>query len=298
MAPVPLVYNPAAGGGRGEGRFQRAKTRLAERGIEVAPVHTERPRHATDLVRELAEAGHDPIYVMGGDGTVSEAVNGLLQGKKRPAIGFIPGGTGNDFLRDFGCEELDPAIDRIARGKPRKVDAAQFRFEGPDGPEERFFNNILGTGFAAQAADLTNRRFKWLGKNGYSAAVVVELARLSSSPTEVVLDGKTITGDIPLVVVCNTIHTGGAMQMAPGAQVDDGLLDVVLVQDVGRLGLLRLFTQIFDGKHIQDPKVTFQRAKHIRIEPETPTPLLVDGEVFGRTPVEIEVLPGALDVLV
>lgn len=294
---VPLVYNPASGGGRGEARFHKARERLAAKGIEVRPVPTTHPGHATELVRELAHAGADPLYVMGGDGTVSEAVNGLLQQRKRPRIGFIPGGTGNDFLRDFGCVELEHTIDRIAMARPRKVDAARFRFEGPDGPEVRYFNNIFGTGFAAQVADLTNRRFKWLGKKAYTAAVLAEVARLRSSPTRIGLDGEVLEGNYPMVMVCNSIHTGGAMKMAPDAEPDDGWLDILTVRDVNRRELLRIFPKIFDGSHVHHPKVTMHRAKRVRIHPERPTPLLADGEVFGQTPVEIEIMPGVLKVL-
>ncbi len=206
----------------------------------------------------------------------------------------MPAGTGNDFLRDFGILDLDGAVAAIARGRTTMVDAAKATW--PDG--SRFVINVSGTGLMAKAADRCNRQFKWLGRKGYDAAAMVELAKMRASRTRLTLDGRTIDGDYPLVAVCNSVNTGGGMMMAPGAKPTDGLLDVLVVEGAGALELLNLLaTKLRKGRHIENKKVRIEKAATIRIEPDTVGPLMLDGEVMGTTPVEFQVLPGALRLL-
>lgn len=291
---TPLIYNPRSAGGKGAERAKSAESLLAARGIPVRLAATAGPGGARPLAASLAAEGHDRILVVGGDGTLSEAADGILSSGRRVPLGFLPGGTGNSFLIDFGLTTLEAAADRIALGKPRRIDAAVAEFDGT----RRHFINVSGAGFVAKVADFANRRFKWMGPASYTWAVFPELIRLRSPLTRLVLDGRVIEEAFPLVSVANTIHTGGAMKMAPTAVPDDGLLDVVACRKVGRIGLLRLFPMIFDGSHVGHERILHARAKEIRIEPAEPSPLLFDGEVAGHTPVTIRVLPGALDLLV
>ncbi len=296
MEKVPFIHNPKAGGGRGLLRFREAEALLALKGVLTEPVATERPGHATELARRFAEEGHRTLLVLGGDGTLSEAANGILDlpARSRPVLGFLPAGTGNDFLRDFGVFDLATAVAGIASGRVTAVDAARVSWPGGG----RFMINVLGTGLAAKAGARCNRQFKWMGKRGYDAASLVELARMRETPTRLVLDGKEHDGDFPLVMVCNSVHTGGAMMMAPAAKPTDGLLDVLTVEGAGALEILNLLTRkLRKGLHVEHPKVKVRRARKIRIEPKEPSPLLIDGEVLGTTPVEIEVIPGALRIL-
>lgn len=295
--PVPLIYNPAAGGGKGEERFKEAQSLLAERRIAVEPVATQFPRHAEELAEQLARDGRKRIFALGGDGTLSETANGVLRSGKTPTLGFLPAGTGNDFLRDFEILKRRQAVDRIALGEPRGIDAARIRYEQGGEERTRYSINIFGIGFAAQAADVTNRRYKWAGGQAYNLGVVHRLVGFGPTPTRMVLDGEDLSGDYPMVMVCNSIHTGGAMKMAPMARPDDGWLDVLTVERLGRLELLRLFMQVREGTHVSHPKVTMRRAKHIELEPEIAGPLLADGEVYGSTPVDVKLQPGALRVL-
>ena len=296
MSRLPLLHNPAAGGGRGLLRLREAESLLALRGIETESIATERPGHATELALRLARKGHDTLLVLGGDGTLSEAANGILAlpEAKRPRLGFLPAGTGNDFLRDFGVFDLQTAVRGIALGRTTAVDAASVTWPGGS----RFIINILGTGLAAKAGDRCNRQFKWMGKKGYDVAAMVELARMRETPTRLTLDGREIQGDFPLIMACNSVHTGGAMKMAPAAKPTDGLLDVLTVEGAGPLELLNLLVRhLRKGTHVNHPKVKIRRAARLRIEPGEPSPLLLDGEVMGTTPVEAEVLPGALRIL-
>lgn len=290
--PIPLIHNPASGGGRGRVRFRKAEAILATAGFDLDPIETTHPLHATELGKELADAGHERIFGFGGDGTLSELAAGVLESKNRPTLGFIPSGTGNDFLRHFGIKSVEDAIARIRQATPRDIDALRVTHSGG----QTWSINIFGTGFAPRSVIAAERRYKWAGPQAYNLGVVDQIIRLGPTPTKLTLDDDTITGKFPLVVACNTIYTGGAMKMAPMADPSDGLVDVMWVDPISRIELLKLLGGIRKATHVNHPKVHFRRAKHVRIEPESPGPLLGDGEVYGETPVTLDVVPGALSV--
>lgn len=304
---VPLIYNPASGDGKGEARALTARDLFVTRGIEVDLVPTTAPGHAGRLAADAARR-HDKVFVLGGDGTLSEAADGILSAGlgDKVQLGFLPAGTGNDFLRDFGMEPLAVAVARIAKGRERRIDAARIRYGRPDPVDgeqaTRHSINVFGTGFVADVCNYANERLKWMGKQAYTAAVFPVLMRLRPTPTKLITDGEDRSGDYTMIAVCNSVHTGGAMAIAPDAQQDDGLLDVMALGRISRVGLLRLFPKIFSGTHVQDPRVLTWRARHVHIEPNGGTDagggaLLGDGEVYGSTPATIEVLPGALRLL-
>lgn len=295
MDAIPLIHNPVAGSARGGVLLRKVQAILALQGVNVQPVATQRAGHAADLAHDLA-AQHDTLLVMGGDGTLSEAANGVLRlpAARRPTLGFIPGGTGNDFLRDFGIRTIEEAARAIGAGKTRAVDAVDVQWAGG----RHFSINILGCGLAAKAGARFGKSFRWLGKKGYDVASAIEIATMQACPTRLVLDGREIRGDFPLVMACNSVHTGGAMPMAPNADPCDGLLDVLYVQDISRLAILGLLaTKLRKGEHVRSPHVHVERAAHVVVEPATPSPLLLDGEIVGKTPAEFRVLPGALRLL-
>lgn len=298
MAKVPLIHNPVSGGAKGGARLRQAEALLARSGVQVEPYATERPGHATDLARALAKE-HGTLLVLGGDGTLSEASNGILglPAAKRPTLGFIPGGTGNDFLRDFDILDVESAAKAIAAGRTRAVDAVQVQWTGAGGGS-RFAINVVGCGIAAKAGARFGRQFRWAGRKGYDLAAAVELLQMRATPTLLEQDGRAIRGDFPLVMACNSVHTGGAMKMAPDASPTDGLLDVLRVEGAGPMELMGLLaTKLRKGEHVQNRKVTVEKAAKVRIAPDSPSPVLLDGEVMGATPVQMQVLPGALTLL-
>lgn len=294
---VPLIYNPASGGGRGRVRFKHTASLLAMANIEVEPVPTDHPGHATVLAHDLAKEGHKRIFVLGGDGTLSEAANGVLSSGRSPAMGFLPAGTGNDFLRHFGVQDRREAMHRIRNGTTHAIDATRLTWEEDGEDHHHWAINLAGTGFAADVVDATNHRYKWARGQAYNLGVLDRLLRLRPTQTHLTLDGDTQTGHYPMVLACNTVYTGGAMMMAPMAKQDDGRLDVMWVDPIGRLELVKLLGGIRKGKHVDHPKVHFRTARRIRIEPDDASPILADGEVVGKTPVDMEQVPGALKVL-
>lgn len=287
------MFNPASRGQRGHRIAALAQRALAARGVDVELRSTAREGGAAPVCERLAREGAERILVTGGDGTISEAADGVLRSGATPEVGFLPGGTGNSFLIDFGLTTVDAAAERIATASARRLDAGLARWAGG----ERHFVNVFGTGFLAKVCDFANRRLKWMGSAGYTWGVFPELLRLDAPPTRLTLDGVAQEGAFALVGVCNTIHTGGRMRIAPAARPDDGLFDVVALRRVSRARLLRLFPKIFDGSHVTEPDVLVARAREVVIEPATPSPLLGDGEVYGTTPVRVAMRERALRCL-
>ena len=293
---VLLIYNPHAGNGRAKQLLPQVLSYLDEKNISVRVEATQTSGHAVQLAAEADLSGFDALVASGGDGTLFEVLNGYMQnkGKHRPPLGLIPNGTGNAFMKELKLHQSawKKAIDIIALNQPRKLDVGRFNAEG----EQHYFLNMVGVGFVAEVAQAAVP-LKWIGNAAYTLATLQMLTRLKSQRIELCIDGETLIREGIFVEVANSTFTGTTFLMAPKAKLDDGLLDIVLLNSVSRLRLLRLFTRIYDGSHIHYPEVEYFQAKSIRIVEERPQRLIPDGEILGRSPVEFECLPGAIDFL-
>ncbi len=286
-----VIVNPAAGGGRAG----RLAARWLE-GLDVDLRTTVGPGHATALVQAGREAGESTFVAVGGDGTLFEVVNGALTaGHGRPTVGLLPLGTGNSFGRDVGIEGPEEGRRALVEGGRREVDVLEV-----DTDRGTLYSlNLTSLGFTAAAGALTNRRFKRLGALGYVAAVLVELARLRAPVLRYRLDdGPWREEPLILLALCNSQYTGGAMQMAPGAQIDDGRLDVVRLGPMSRRRFLTSFPMIFRGTHVEGlPEVTLERCRCVELDLPGPVDVMLDGEVRRLKLERIRVLPRALEVL-
>ena len=293
MAEMTLVVNPAAGGGRCGARIGRWVRHLEESGVVVTVQHTSGPGHATQLAAEAAEAGADTVVAVGGDGTLFEVVNGLMNATRQPALGVLPLGTGNSFARDFGLHTTEAAVEALLRDRRTRVDVV--RADHTEGTLH--YINLLSVGFTAEAGGLTNRRFKGLGALGYIAAVFVSVIRLSHPRFPHALDGSRVDAE-PCVLLSfsNSQYTGGQMHMAPSADPTDGELDLVRVGTMGRRRLLTVFPRIFAGTHVQAHEIEERRAKRVDFSLDGPVEVMVDGEVLTLTLTSLEVQPGALEL--
>jgi YegS/Rv2252/BmrU family lipid kinase len=248
-----------------------------------------------DLVEQADLKKYDGLAAAGGDGTLFEVINGYYRNpaKKKPPLGLIPNGTGNAFARDLDLRtfEWKKAVDIISGGKTRKVDAARFRTEGKD----YYYLNILGLGFVADVGS-TAKHLKVFGNNAYIMGVFHRLAALNTFNLSIELDNQKLQRECIFVEVSNTTFTGSTFLMAPNAKIDDGLLDVVILNKINRRRLLKLFPTIFKGTHIHEKEVEYIQAKKIKIETDIPKILTPDGELMGSSPVEIECLHKAVEV--
>jgi len=292
------IVNPAAGGGRSRKHAPAALDKLRAAGFEIEEHHTSRAGHATELAREAYAAGWRNFIAVGGDGTAYEIVNGLLPeaiGGERPALGFLPVGTGNSFLRDFFHGGADHSARAIIEGRRRPCDVVMLEHEGG----ATYSINIVSVGFAANVAALANRRFKRLGPLGYVLGVLSCLATLDRRAFPLRADGEADADHRRCLFLSfsNSKFTGGKMMIAPDAKTDDGLLEYVRWGPISRLGLLWNLPTLFDGTHIRHPLASRRAVQRIEFEDGAPVDVMVDGEVLTTRCKSITVLPAALDVM-
>jgi diacylglycerol kinase (ATP) len=291
------IVNPAAGGGRCGKLAPRALDRLRNAGLALEVRETRAPGEATVFAHEAYAAGYRNFIAVGGDGTSFEIVNGIFSAalsEGRPALGFLPLGTGNSFLRDFTNRGADYAIESILARRRRPCDVIRLNHAG----ESLFYINTLNMGFAADVATLTNRRLKFLGELGYLVGVLVSLARLRRRPFPLRADGESDQRRCLFVAFSNSKYTGGKMMIAPQASIDSGSIEYVHWGPIGRFGLVRNLSTLFDGSHIRHRLASRRTATRIEFDLKEPVDVVVDGEVLTLEVESLEVLPGALDVMV
>jgi YegS/Rv2252/BmrU family lipid kinase len=206
-------------------------------------------------------------------------------------VAQIPIGTGNSFIKDLGIESVEDGFAALVGGKTRRVDIGRAR--SPAG--EFHFVNLVGAGFVANVAARAGS-FKFLGDTSYTIGVLLEMLVLRPVSCRVVADGRESVRDAIFIEICNSTKTGGDMIMAPGARIDDGLLDVVIAKAMTRRTLLRLFPLIFTGEHVKDPHVETFTCARLEVDFASPQRVTPDGEILGTTPLSVEVIPRALEI--
>ena len=284
---VQVIYNPVSGKGRAERAARAAAEVWTTAGWEAPLTPTKCAGDATALAARLAPEA-DLVVACGGDGTLSEVVNGLV-GTDTP-VGLIPAGTGNDFGRTVGLSR-DPreAARQLLSGAPQPVDLLAV------GESGHVAINVLGVGFDAAVARRMNAQTRSTGGVlAYPSAVLLELAHLRPTRVRLRVDEQDWEGEALLVAVANAQSYGAGMRIAPAASISDGLLDVVIVRHMPRLRFLRCLPRVFCGTHPALPEVEIWQGRGVRIETDEPLPVLVDGDLHGETPLAVRVLPGAI----
>jgi YegS/Rv2252/BmrU family lipid kinase len=252
---------------------------------------TSAPGEMRALVTAALRDGADGVAIAGGDGTVNEAVNGYAGvAREDQAFAVIPLGTGNDFAKMLGVgNDWRAACDRIARGQTRRVDAG--RCNG------RAFANGIGAGFDAQVA-IEASRIRWLRGNAvYGVALARTLLLSYSTPNaRIVHDGGTIEARITMLAAANGTTYGGAFRIAPGADIADGMLDLMVAEGLSRCGIIGFIPHVLRGTHVGRKGVTMVRTRRLVVETDEPLAVQADGEIIDRAAkrLEVEVLAGRL----
>ena len=319
---VPLRFIAHAGAGRGafSHRWPPVAAALAARGIAHAVDITSRAGEASELARRAAEDGARMIVAVGGDGTLHEVVNGLLEGRERlddePMVGVVPAGRGSDYARGLGLPRSpDEIVGRLAaalEGDPaavHRVDAAEVTYrpvhwiagrtvESPVSSSTRRYINAAGTGFSTVIALRVSRFPPRLGANLYTVAGIVTIIDWRDRFVELGWDDGTV--DCLRVESVEAVlgpYEGGGMRVAPGADPSDGLLDVMIVGAIGRLETLTFAWRIRTGDHLRSRSVSLRRTAALTLralDEGGPLYLQADGELLGRDPFSFRVLPSAL----
>jgi YegS/Rv2252/BmrU family lipid kinase len=288
-----LVFNPTAGGGRAGRLAPRVAELLVAHGIEVDQHQTRSLEDARVAACEAAR-GVDAVVAMGGDGTVGACAAGLADAGPGAgaALAVIPAGGGNDAARSLGLPARDPLAAAALLPRLRRCPADLATVAG------RGYLNVAGAGFDSEVNRFANQRLGWAGNHPrYVGAVLAQLAVGRTSRFRLVLDGhaQEVTGW--LIAVANGPSYGGGMHVAPGASLADGLLDVIVIADIGKLEFLRTFPKVFTGRHIEHPAVAVHRAAKVELDADRPLHVYADGEPAGTLPATFEVHPAALTVL-
>lgn len=291
MQQIALIVNLTAGFGKCRRKYPEVIATLERQNVKVKSFFTQKRGHGEELARQAIREGFGVVVSMGGDGTLNEVANGIAG--SQATLGCIPAGSGNDFGRTFGLKngEISQACRVLAEGYTRPVDLC--RTAG------RYFINVAGAGFDAEVGHMANvwgKRY-FSGAAAYIASILRQLAVFSPREMVIELDEQSISTKVWMVAVANARYFGGGFMIAPTAEVDDGLLDVYIIHEISKLGLLRVLPRVMTGDHVSHPAVEFRRAKRVKLSSPHTLAVQADGELLGRLPQEFAVTGEQINML-
>jgi diacylglycerol kinase (ATP) len=292
MAKMCFILNPAAGSVTDRNALAERIVSLPDADLKITAKRGEAERFA----RSAARAGCDLIVAAGGDGTLNEVVNGIGEKTHQARIGLLPLGTGNDFARSLALPtDLDAALEVLRTGRARAVDLVRVTSD-----RVRHFVNVSAGGFSAVVDEKLTPEIKetW-GPLAYARSAAAALPELRAYRTNVSLDNEEcVSMNLYNVVIANGRYVAGGTPIAPQAEIDDGLLDVILLAESSPSRLALLMPQILVGSHLSSDAVVFKRAAKVGVNSRPGMWFNVDGELVGNEPATIEVLPRALQFIV
>lgn len=293
---VHLLVSPDAGRGRADGADAVVRAELATAGVDVVDLTGADVDASARAAREAVAAGAERIVVVGGDGLVHLALQAVANSET--ALGVVPVGTGNDFVRGLAGNAVDDQTNNPARatraalGSVTAIDAIRI---GPEANPTAWVASVATAGFSGDVNDRANRLRRPRGPSRYTVATVLEIPTLTRRKLHITADGTTEEFDTALIAVANTGWFGGGMQICPAADPADGRLEVTIVADAGRLEMLRFFRLVFSGRHLEHPKVHTMQGTTIEIT-GADVALWGDGEPVGSAATTLTAVPGALRI--
>jgi len=297
-----FLVNPASDNGATGKRWPELAHRAAGLGLTGETLFSERPGHLVELAERASRGGAELIVAVGGDGTLNEVVNGLLRAGGSAELATIPIGTGMDFVRTYKIPaRFEDAVRTARDGTVRRIDVGRVTYRTWDGAEgERHVANVGSVGMSAAVARRANGMSKVAGGRAtfFYALVRVFLEWKNTLVSVELASGERREGRMHDVIVANGQYHGGAMWLAPQAQPDDGLFDVVLIGDITKRDFVTTAPKIYRGTYLSHPKVELLRSPTVAVDAPERLPIELDGEQVGTTPVRFEVVPGALRVRV
>lgn len=304
MSEWTIIANPTAGGGSARAKIPRLAELMRQAGLPAQVLVTERRGHAIELARQAALQGDAVVVAAGGDGTVNEVINGLVQAAQqghRSALGVLCIGRGNDFAAGVGIPEtLSEGVQVLLENRRRVIDLGQVK--GGLFPEGRYFGNCVGVGFDAMTTIQVANLPRLGGFLSFLIAVLKTIFLFYKGPTvKLDYDEQSLTFPTLLVSVMNGRRLGGGFWLAPVAEVDDGWFDLCLANQVSRREILRMIPHFMKGTQGSQPAIRTARARRIAIQAlHGGLPAQTDGEILcvDGDRLEIELLPQALEVIV
>jgi YegS/Rv2252/BmrU family lipid kinase len=299
---VGVIVNPRSAGGKAGRQWNALHRALTTRLGTFEVRFTERPGHGIDLARALVESGCELVVGIGGDGTINEIANGLLTASRSGCIGILPFGTGGDLRRTLGIpKRLEEAIEVLAAGRPLEIDVGEVSYLGGDGQtRRRYFVNLVSFGMGGEVAGRSDNFLAPLGgRAAFLYASMIGLLSYRGRRVELSLEnGDSISHSVLNIAIGNGRYHGGGMHVCPEAVLDDGELDVTVIENLGMLTLAKDLSYLYNGKIFAHPKVHHFHTRRLRATSDEVTRIEVDGEPLGSLPIEVSVVPKCLRVLV
>lgn len=303
---IKVIVNPHAGKGITGKRWPQTHKKLLRVLGKFDLDMTTGIGDATQITRDSLSEGFDWIIAHGGDGTINEVVNGFFEGEtlinSEAVFSFLTSGIGGDFRRTFGISrDQDEAIDKMANADVRKVDVGRLNFVAHDGGRaSRHFINIASFGMSGEVDMRINRTSvpNFLGGSAtFLWASFQTLISYKNKEVKIVVDDQFDQPlKVRLVIVANGQYAGGGMWFAPGARIDDGIFDIVIMGDISRLRSITNMSKIYKGTHIGENEIISLQGKKLTATSDETVYLDVDGEAPGRLPADFEILPGILNL--
>ncbi len=269
-----FIVNATAGGGKTGKKINQLVHSLTKHQFTYDIELTKFPKHATQLAKAALQDDYFNIIAVGGDGTLNEVVNGVMQSEKKRQcrLGLLPEGGGNDFAVNFGLpRNIERSVNILGRGRSSKIDVGKI--------EDNYFINALGIGFDARVAKYSHETRYLNGLPRYLFSVLRALFDGKEFQAKIILDNYKFNSNFLLISVGNGKSTGGGFFLTPEAKIDDGLLDVCFIGKTNTLRILKLLPAAIKGKHLREPEVNLKQSKKITIETKKKLPIYCDGEL-------------------
>ena len=290
---IHFLLNPNAGNGSPLKIFQEIEEELILNNVKYTIFKSQGRNDIFNHVMSDEIPECDVICAMGGDGTIHETADGLMQSGKASDLAFsvIPSGTGNAFAQTLGELKPKKAIRKILEGERLKIDAMEIK----QGPKVSYAVNIIGWGMASRVNQISDQ-LRMLGGIRYNIASLIGIAAMKKKRLVLRMGDKVINEDALLFLALNTVYTGKGMKMAPDADFSDGLIDIIIFKSATKLQVVSIFLKLFSGKHIFDPRVTYKQVNSFSLESEGDD-LNIDGENQGHTPIDVRVIKKCITLI-
>jgi diacylglycerol kinase (ATP) len=293
-----VIINPAAGANSTTRKWPGIQSLLKSLGLVFEFQFTEGRGHGIELARKATEDGFPNLVAVGGDGTVHEVTNGIMQTENplKTRMGIICTGTGSDLARTLGIShDVAQACSSLKSGRSRLIDIGLVKYRSKGKPAERYFVNGAGIGFDATVVEATEKAPKFLGDLSYLLALLRTFLTYRNKPVTFRLGEKAPeSARLLSLVVANGQYFGGGMRIAPQAQTDDQSFDIVALGNFSKIELIRNLSKVYKGAHITHPKVRIVKDTRLQVESQHRMLVQADGELLGEGPASFELLPGAL----
>ena len=299
MKVILLIVNPVSGKKASKKILPNTILEFKKNNFQLEIIESKYKGHIEKILNTYNINNYYSCCIMGGDGSFHEAINGLMKrsDKLKFPLSLIPAGSGNSLARDLNILNFQNAINNIVNGNKKNIDIAEVNSNN----DKIYSFNIIGWGMVANVG-IKAEKYRWLGTSRYTILSLFEIIFKKINTAKITYYDRNnkkheLEDKFIFAVLCNTIHTGKGMKVAPKANLNDGLIDLVLIKDASRLKLLKLMPKLFTGEHINDDIVKYIYVSKLKLESKRRAQLNIDGETKGETPFKLTLLSNQIEII-